>query len=177
MLLTDIPRTKAGVAVAEKPLGNSERDLLAAEARMKLGYTALIDDASGAKSLGKLTGTLTEALLRLDIDTLDTAAVLRYQVEEAGRKTIEKIHERFDQYVHGYFSPATWEHTKLGEYKQPIPEFVIRKAIQIKDAVPEVDFYIQHLSEPKADPFLVARLGEEIYYIEAWDEPRFEALL
>lgn len=177
MLLTEIPRVKAGSVVAEKPLGTSERDVLAGEAARKLGYTPLRDDAAGSTSLGVLTGKLTETLLRLEMEPLDTAHVLRYQMDEAGRMTLEKIHERFSDWVTGWFSAASWQHTELSIYKQPIPEFVIRKAIQIKDALPEVQFFIHHLSEPKADPFLIARLGEEIYYIEAWDEPRFESTL
>ena len=32
----------------------------------------------------------------------------------------------------------------------------------------------RHRAGVKADPFLIAKLGEEIYYVEAWDEPRFE---
>lgn len=177
MTIADIPRIKAGSAVAEKPLGNSARDVLAAEAMQKLGYTALRDDATGSKSLGVLTGKLTETLLRLEIEPLDTAHVLRYQMDEAGRVTLEKIHDNFSHWVKGWFSAATWQHTKLAEYKQAIPEFVIRKAIQIKDALPEVEFVIHHMSEPKADPFLIAVLGEEIYYVEVWDEPRFEGTL
>lgn len=175
MLLTDIPRVKAGSVVADKPLGNSERDVLAKEAAQKLGYTPLRDDAAGSTSLGVLTGKLTETLLRLELEPLDTAHVLRYQIEEAGRITLEKIHERFQDWVVGWFSAATWAHSELSTYKQPIPEFVIRKAIQIKDVLPEVMFYVHHLTEPKADPFLVACLGGEIYYLEAWDEPRFES--
>jgi len=177
MKLAEIPRTKAGLAVAEKPLGNSERDLLAAQAASKLGYTPLRDDAQGSKSLGAMTGLLTETLLKLEIDVLNTEHVLQYQIAEAGRLTLEKIHERFDSWVSGYFSPATWNHARLTDYKQPIPEFVIRKAIQIKDALPDVQFFVHHLSEPKADPFLIAVFGYEMYYVEAWDEPGFEKTL
>ena len=177
LTIENLPRVKAGLTIAEKPLGDSERDKLAVEAAQKLGYMALRDDASGSRSLGTLTGKLTETLLKLEIDVLSTEHVIRYQVEEAGRLTIEKIRENFSYWVNGYFIPAQWNHTKLSSYKQAIPEFVIRKAVQIKDAMPEVDFFVQFISEPKADPFLIAVYGEEMYYIEVWNEPRFESTL
>lgn len=180
MKLADIPRIKAGAALAsasEITELTGERARLATRAADLLGYRRLADDVAGRLSLGVETGKLTAALQTLEITVLDTGSVINYQIDEAGRLTKELIHERFRDWVCGYFSAATWTHTVLTEYDRPIPEFVIDKAIKIKELVPDVQFYIQHMNDPKADPFLVAYLNKEIYYIEAWDEPRFEATL
>lgn len=46
--------------------------------------------------------------------------------------------------------------------------------MQIKEACPDVVFHVHHMTDPKADPFLIAQLGRELYYVEVWAEPRFE---
>jgi len=120
------------------------------------------------------SGKLTETLLKLEMDVLDANMVIDYQMEEIGRRTKEVAVERLKDWVSGWFTVASWQHTLLSEYKRPVPEFVLDKAIRIKEVLPEVQFYIQHLSDPKADPFLVAKNGDEIYFVDAWDEPRFE---
>jgi len=180
MKLAEIPRVKVGVMTSPTQALdglNSERAKLATRAADLLGYKALAEHVSGRHSIAASEGKLTDALKALEMEVLDISAVLQYQMEEASRLTIEKIKEDFKQYVQGYFTPAKWEQENLNEYEGAIPEFVIAKAVQIKEALPEVTFRIQHLSEPKADPFLIAILGKEIYYIEAWDEPRFENTL
>lgn len=181
MKLQDIPRVKAGplVAVLETTTNEFSREQMALATRAKdvLGYSVLAEHATGRKSLGEREGKLSSALLVLDLQVLDSAKVLEYEMAEAGRLTLAKAQEEFKSWTTGYFYPAKWENTLLASYDKPIPEFVLDKALRIKDAVPEVQFYIQHLSEPKADPFLVAVLGREIYYIDAWDEPRFEKSL
>jgi hypothetical protein len=177
LTLSDIPRVKAGMVHSEKgtsTIPDSERASLARRAVDLLGYHALNLDVRGEKKISVLSGPLTEALLKLEIETLDVRHVIDYQMEEITRRTKEHIHSHFRDWVVGWFSAASWGKTKLDSYDMPIPEFVIDKALRIKEVVPSVEFYVQHLSDPKADPFLVAVLGKEIYYVEAWDEPRFE---
>lgn len=177
MKLQEIPRSKAGVLTSptrEMDGLNSERSKLATRAADLLGYKTLAQHVSGKIPLADCSGKLTDALRSLDLDVLDTSVVIRYQIEEAGRLTEEKIKEDFSQWIYGYFSPAQWHHSELKDYNKPIPEFVIDKAVRLKEVLPEVTFYVQYLSEPKADPFLIALVNKEIYYIEAWDEPRFE---
>jgi hypothetical protein len=178
MLLTEIPRIKPGLAIHQS-LGalEGERAKLATRAADLLGYRGLANHVSGRTMVGVEKGKLTETLRALDLDVLDSAAVIDYQLTEAARLTKEKITEDFRDWTIGYFSPAQWHHTLLTEYDKPVPEFVLDKAIRIKEALPEVIFRIQYISEPKADPFLIAQLDKEIYYIEAWDEPRFERSL
>ena len=176
MLLTEITRIKAGVTV-DRGLSSleGERAKLAVRAADLLGYHALANHVSGRTVAANEAGRLTETLRNLNFDILESSAVVNYQLEEATRLTREKIQADFRDWATGYFSPAMWHHTTLTEYEKPIPEFVLDKAIRIKEACPEVVFHVQYISEPKADPFLIAQLGKEIYYIEAWDEPKFES--
>lgn len=66
-----------------------------------------------------------------------------------------------------------WTNTEIKHYQQPIPEFVLNKALQIKEKVPNAQFFIEHLEE-KYDPFLKVKHGNLDLYIEVWDEPKFE---
>jgi hypothetical protein len=181
LTLQTIPRVKAGCTAITKTETRSplemERIHLADKAAAILGYHALKADTMGQKTMAAVTGPLTGTLLQLEIETLDVNSVIAYQLDEMTRRNRQAIEERFSDYVAGWFSFGTWLHTALGDYQRPVPEFVIDKAIRIKEACPQVQFFIQHLSDPKADPFLVAKLEKEVYYIDAWDEPRFESSL
>jgi len=69
-----------------------------------------------------------------------------------------------------------WEILPLANYPNPIPEFVLRKAAQIQRAYPNGQLFVEHLTiDP--DPFLIVRSedGKEEFYVEVWNEPRFEA--
>jgi hypothetical protein len=179
LTLTDIPRVRPGTLsegeVSLSALG-TERAKLAARAKELLGYNRLKAEVTGQSLVGVTTGKLTECLLRLDLQVLDTASVIQYQLEEMTRRNREFISNNLDSWAGtGWRSAlATWQKTDLASYDQPIPEFVLDKAVRIKEALPEVHFNVQHLDDPKADPFLVAVVGKEVYYVDAWDEPRFE---
>ncbi len=180
LTLADIPRVKAGTTAALSKSADEidqERYALGRRAADLLGYRGLAEDASGMRTIGTAGGPLTAALLKLDIETLDTESVIDYQLEEVSRRTKEAILESLENWATGWFGPASWSKTALNKYDRPVPEFVLDQAVRIKEAVPEVVFYVQHLSDAKADPFLVARLADEVYYIAAWDEPRFEGRL
>lgn len=182
MQLAEIPRVKAGTTakLPTRDLAEMDQDRLALATRAAdlLGYHGLTADVTGQTAVITKQGKLSETLRTLDIEVLDTATVIDYQLDEVRRLTREHILEdNFDDWTTGYFSAAQWQHTKLAEYARPVPEFVLEKAVRIKEALPQVEFYIQHLSDPKSDPFLIAAIGKEIYYIEAWDEPRFEGRL
>jgi hypothetical protein len=179
--LKDIPRVKAGTSAmtGKKSLTevDQERLYLATRAKDLLGYGRLSADVTGTRVIGAKEGKLTQALLQIDFMVLDTATVIDYQLDEVARRNREHISEHLWDWCVGYYVPACWQHTQLSEYSQPIPEFVLDKAIRIKETFPEVHFYVQHLNDPKADPFLIVAHDREVYYIEAWDEPRFEAQL
>lgn len=181
LTLQDIPRVKAGmalkVAVSDLDAGDQERFSLASRARDVLGYGGLIANVTGDVGQMVKPGKLADALRGADIEVLELGMVLDYQLQEASRLTREFILEgNLDDWAAGGYimSEARWTKTPLRDYDHPVPEFVLDKALRIKEACPEVEFRIQHLNQPKTDPFLVAFVGKEIYYIEAWDEPRFE---
>lgn len=64
------------------------------------------------------------------------------------------------------------------QYFGYIPEFALAKAIQLRELNPSVQFQVDYLDTHEQvtypDPFLVAILGKEEYYIDVWDEPEFE---
>lgn len=82
-----------------------------------------------------------------------------------------------------------WATAPLTGTSMFVPEFALRKAIQIKDAYPQATFHIEYL-QPKEectvrsahlswidlllDPFLVVSDSHESYYIDVWDEKEFE---
>jgi hypothetical protein len=183
--LKEIPRIKAGTSATLAATGKSlseidqERLYLATRAKDVLGYDVLKQSVTGQRKVGVLEGKLTETLLKLDIAVLDITTVIEYQLEEMTRRNRDYIFGHLAEWTGNSWriEIAKWTPTLLTQYEHPVPEFVLDKAIKIKELLPEVQFHVQHLEDPKADPFLIASLGKEIYYIEAWDEPRFEEKL
>lgn len=84
-----------------------------------------------------------------------------------------------------------WESIPLFCYELPVPAYVLEKAIAIKERLPNVDIKIEQVkmfswkyelidrfvSFFDPDPFLSVEYGSQKYYIEVWDEPKFEAKL
>jgi hypothetical protein len=82
----------------------------------------------------------------------------------------------------GHRTVREWRFSLVSNYEGTIPEFVLSKALQIKGEVPSACLKIESLYEseektwrPAPDPFLVASLGNESYYIDVWDEKEYEA--
>jgi hypothetical protein len=88
----------------------------------------------------------------------------------------------------GTRSIHSWERISISGYNGNIPEFALNKAVQIKMELPKVKLSIDALTvqreedkkkesavvEYLRDPFLVAELGTEIFYIDVWDEKEYE---
>jgi hypothetical protein len=80
-----------------------------------------------------------------------------------------------------------WQTASLVSYGGIVPDFVLNKALQIRDAYPDAQFMVTYLAEreekePKTlrvdpDPFLVVFNGKETYYLDVWDERDFEHTL
>jgi hypothetical protein len=78
-----------------------------------------------------------------------------------------------------------WDKVAIADYQGNIPEFALSKALEIKREVPDAEFGIYRLVSrteetkpiPLRDPFLFVRKGNEMYYIEVWDEQEYEAKL
>lgn len=163
---SEIPRTKLAVCSVDAQVVT-----LAEEASTLLGYSALKEEVEGTADT---SGPLRRALAKLDIQPLDMRAVKQYQFdlrrEAEARQFEEQLRTRGPENIFAY---ASWNDTKIERYREPIPEFVLNKAVQLKRECPEVTFTVEHLDE-NPDPFLIAKLKDEKFYIEVWEEPRFE---
>ena len=75
-----------------------------------------------------------------------------------------------------YFLEKKWQMHALEAYPEPVPEFALQTAMDVKNRCPDVEFYISTLVEAEViiDPFLVLRFhdGERDrdYYLEVWNE-------
>ena len=65
----------------------------------------------------------------------------------------------------------TWERVPLSEYPEDIPLYVLEKAVAIKKQLPGAQFYVEQRAR---DPFLIVKCDEEEYYVDLWQEPRFD---
>jgi hypothetical protein len=89
-----------------------------------------------------------------------------------------------NQDYRGTRTVRSWKACSIAEFPGNIPEFVLAKAVQLKQELPKVRFEIESLYgereriiRPLPDPFLVAILEDERYYIDVWDEKEYEAKL
>lgn len=180
MLMTEIRRdTPMLIAKCD------ELTTLAEDAVAVLGYERLL------QTLDQPTETpLRDALARLEIQTLNHADVVAYMREQMCERALTALADwtKADPdplRSWSSFNAPAWIPTEIEKYKEPIPEFVINKAVQIKRELPDVKIFIRHLSE-NPDPFLEVHYGDvsewddktgERYFIEVWDEPKFEGRL
>jgi len=73
-----------------------------------------------------------------------------------------------------------WEKVPLRNFDAPVPEYVLLKAVQIRKecaASLSVEYLVEQDQQgPRRlpDPFLIATLGDEHYYIDVWDEKEYE---
>jgi len=166
MKIEEIKRDKCAVSI--EPLA-----CVVDEAKEVLGYKG-----SSATSF-EAPSPLTELLARLEIERLNAADVIRYQAEMIAELMLDPDYQRSRlDASREYRFFHYWSEEKLSSYSQPIPEFVLNKAIQIKKECPRVEFFVQSI-EGNPDPFLVAVLGsrDDYAYIEVWEEPKFEGRL
>lgn len=166
-----IPRF--GVLVSSE---SEEETLLAHEAEALLGYNVL-------RRKLKLGGKLGQALAALEIEPLDTDAVNKYKndmvafrLKALGPKAFQRTGRQT------IVTEVSWRRVLLSGYNAAsteVPTFALRKAAQIKKACGEAVLSVDELVEQRRviDPFLVATLADEVYYVDVWKEPKFEATL
>ena len=164
-----IPRL--GVALADEDEGENA---LAKEAEALLGYNVL-------RRKLKLPGKLGEVLVCLDIEPLNSEAVEKYKADMVlwrKKENAERIGMQV-QFGRRTVIEVSWRRILLSACKEEVPLFALRKAVQVKKACPEAILEVDELIEEKKliDPFLVARLDDETYYLEVWKEPKFEETL
>ncbi len=173
MKLTEICRESNSVIEFTEPLS-----ALALEAEAVLGYSRLKQEQQKTE---EDKSTLLSKLTAIQIDVLRVADVLKYKQETLVDHTRAKFEEWSKAVGQSQFWGPGWQRQKIAEYTQPIPEFVLNKAIQIKRAIPDALIFIESLQE-HPDPFLVIAtphpkydcLTEEEHYVEVWEEPKFE---
>jgi hypothetical protein len=187
MLMTEIKRSALALPTAH----TDEVLSLAADAEVILGYSLLRNSLDAPAD----TPRLAQVLAELGIEVLNKADVLDYMRERLCDRTLELLDEwqksnpaALGSWGYGAnFSGPSWEATPIDKYREAIPEFVVNKAVQIKRALPEAEIFIRHLTEDK-DPFLEVTLGKatdydadrngsERYFVEVWEEPKFEGRL
>ncbi len=180
MLMTEIRRESIGsVNFDEITLG------IGSEAAELLGYEVLSKKQSEVTEATPIMKCIAE----LGIDILNEADVKQYQHEhqrEIAQKTFaEWLAMPATEWRSSSYSAPTWRTTTtIKEYKEPVPEFVLHKAIQIKKAMPDCGVMIEWLDE-SPDPFLVIQTAmpnlystpTEKYYVEVWNEPKFEGTI
>jgi hypothetical protein len=166
---------------------------LAHDSRDILGYQPLHRKAVAGGS------RLANVLIELGIEVLSPTAILKYQ-DKLGRPNPQLTRlvqlgegllgdeeleyndddEEDDDEEEEDAGPKmkratnmTWTRIEIGEYKKPIPAHVLIKSIEIKKALPTTQFMVEELQK-MPDPFLIALFGTEQFYIEVWEEPKFE---
>ena len=147
---------------------------LATEAKLILGYSKLADRVLSPVRLATV-------LKELEINPFSDSSVEKYKTEKVAELREERKSARKRTGWRAYSEKISWKTFNISAYKKTIPEFALRKAIQVKQACPAVEIMIDELIVKKTqpirkdfDPFLVVKLGEEKYYIEVWDEAKFE---
>ncbi|MFA6536385.1 MAG: hypothetical protein WC250_01595 [Candidatus Paceibacterota bacterium] len=69
-----------------------------------------------------------------------------------------------------------WQTVSLAGYGGFVPEEALATALEIKTRCPKAELLVDELVDNyrvRNDPFLVAKLDDETYYIEVWDEKGF----
>lgn len=137
---------------------------LAEKCHALLGYRGPLVSRNAVGQLGQI-------LAELHIKPLDPVRVMAYKRDKA-------VAERTERRKRNRWASISvkWKMVELSGYRQHIPEFALRKAVQIKEALPEVEFHVDEMqvSQKRKDPFLVAQYKGEKYWIEVWDEGQFE---
>ena len=73
------------------------------------------------------------------------------------------------------WKPLTFKECE--EQKIEIPDFALDTAIRVKERVPDAQVYIEALMSTErllGDPFLVVQHGGQKFYLEVWEESKFE---
>ncbi len=77
-----------------------------------------------------------------------------------------------------------WARIPIAQYAMAVPEFALQTLVDIKEACPEAEIFVYQMEivreehryaerTPIDDPFLAAAIGDQVYYLEVWNEPKF----
>ena len=154
----------------DKSYGELEK--LAGEAALKLFYHRLQDLVS--EKSGKVGGPLVKLLYKLDIRPFTLKSVVNYKAW--------KLVDQFEKTGREWW----WAQSSLASFGGDIPEFVIRKALQISDGLHKAGVFDSNIlqieslvdwANTMADPFLVVAWRQIRCYVEVFDEIAFESEL
>lgn len=141
----------------DEPL-SEERKTLAVKASKLLGYKTLERTIPQSE--------VNEVFASLGFTPLNTDQVHRYE------RWYRKRHSG-----HFGWERVAWKIVPLHNYADPIPEFVLSRAVELKEKLPAAEFYVEFPEREERvlpDPFLVMIYKGSSYFIEVWDEPKFE---
>ncbi len=75
-----------------------------------------------------------------------------------------------------------WVMVSVANFQGNVPEFALSKALQINREIPRASLNVEYLTETtelgtrrEPDPFLVAVLDDECYYLDVWDEKEYSS--
>lgn len=163
---------------------------LATRAQEILGYNALQKHTGAINTAIELT-PLQQTLRDLDIEIMLPGDVIAYKKERQVEQTKINLENWLKIFAatenparYDCYNGPAWTQEKISEYRQPVPQFVLAKAVQIKERLPECEVWIESLSD-HPDPFLAVGIPgtqtysspKEYYYVEVWAEPVFEGRL
>jgi hypothetical protein len=150
---------------------------IALKAEAVFGYSWL------RRRLGIDPGSLARTLKELGIEPLPLEDIKKQKKEKAIMAEQEayaeyKERSRRDGYrglALGTHVHATWRVVPLKNYEGDVPEFVLSRALEIKERMPSAEFEVEELRvEKRYDPLLVVSCGRERFYIDVWDERDLE---
>lgn len=137
----------------------------------RLKRAALARIALGYRELSIAVAEIRPRLTLQDVeDGLKEAGVQVFDNKDVGKYKAKKREQNWGN--------GEWATDPISEYRQPIPEFAIDTALQIKQAIPEAEFSIEYFVHwAKDDPFLSFKVPgvQRRFVVEVWDEPDFEA--
>lgn len=89
-----------------------------------------------------------------------------------------------DRDMRGERTTREWRPCPIATYDGNIPPAALSQALAVKNALPAVEVYVDRLIEttekierPDRDPFLMVKLGNERYWIDVWDEAKYETFI
>lgn len=154
-----------GEKTPKKPLPQLTRTAVTVVEDMSRDLAEEAEDVLGYKVLGEevASNDLKRHLAELEIEPFDQEKVDEYKQVMAGNASSS-------------FTRAAWRLTPIAQYTQPIPLHVLHRAVAIKKGVPECEVLVNHLVHTAVpDPFLVVKMGAHVFYVDVWDEPKWES--
>lgn len=145
-----------------------------AEVKEVLGYGG-VDEALTLKRVA-------EVLAKLDIEPFDPKIVAAYKKEQADALKSRKRKRTGWGYT---VATGVWVDSKIQDYKQGVPAFALLRATQVKKALTAQGiasaFHVEELTKRQhrvvllnIDPFMVLHVGSKKFYLDVWNEPKFE---